>query len=240
MNGMNSSRRKKHNEELTSYNVYIERTLNVSEQLEHYISLLHPSSDPIVAQMKEYAKQHRVPIIEEQSLVVLLSLIMIKQPKAILEIGTAIGYSALRMAKAYRHSQVVTVDIDEDRLAVAKEFLSNTNEAERIHIMHGDACEEVERLRKGAPYDFIFIDAAKGQYRRYFDTFFPMLASNGIIVSDNVFFKGMVYEQNQVKEKYRTMIKKLREYNEYLANHSECTTSFYAVGDGLAVSIKKE
>lgn len=218
----------------------IERTLNVSDQLERYISSLHLSADPIVKQMKEYAKQYRVPIIEEQSLVVLLSLIKIKQPKAILEIGTAIGYSAYRMAKACQHSQVVTIDINEDRLVVAKEFLSNTDEVERIHIVHGDACDEVEQLRKHAPYDFIFIDATKGQYRHYFDTFFPMLASNGVIVSDNVFFKGMVFGQNQVNEKYRTMIKKLRAYNEYLANHPECTTSFYAVGDGLAVSIKKE
>lgn len=210
----------------------------MSHQLNDYLAMLQPIRDPLVNQMKDYAIQHNVPILEDVSMEVLLSIIKLKKPKTILEIGTAIGYSAIRMAKACPESTIISCDIDEERLAVASAFLQNSGLADRISFIHGDALDYVDEIENGAPYDLVFIDAAKGQYKRYFKAFAPMLAQHGVVVSDNVFFQGMVPGSVPPPKKYRTMIKRLREYNEYLTRAKQFDTSFYAVGDGLAVSIK--
>lgn len=210
----------------------------MSSHLDDYLSSLQPITDSILVQMKDYAVKHKVPIMEDVSIEVLLSLIKLKQPRTILEIGTAIGYSAIRMAKACPNSKIITCDIDEERLSVAKAFLHDTRLTERITLIHGDAVEKLHTIEAFAPYDVIFIDAAKGQYKHYFDTFSPLLSENGVVISDNVFFHGMVTGTEPPIKKYRTVINRLREYNAMLATHSDFQTTFYPVGDGLAVSIK--
>lgn len=211
----------------------------MSNELEQYLSTLHRCSDPTIEKIKSYAKEHRIPILQDTSMEILLSLLRIKRPEAILEIGTAIGYSAIRMAKTLPNSTIVSVDIDEERLSVAKDNLLEASVADRVVLIHGEAVEQAEQLRVHAPYDFIFIDAAKGQYQRYFETFQEMLASDGIILSDNVLYRGMVAGEEPLLKRYETAVKKLRLYNEFLANHPDFDTTFYPVGDGLAVSIKK-
>lgn len=210
----------------------------MSANLDDYLSSLQPIRDPILLQMKDYAAKHKVPIMEDASIEVLLSLIKLKQPKTILEIGTAIGYSATRMAQACPTSKIITCDIDEERLAVAKAFLHDAKLTERIELIHGDAIERISTIEEHAPYDVIFIDAAKGQYKNYFDSFSPLLFEHGVVISDNVFFRGMIASMEQPIKKYRTAVNRLREYNDFLAKHPHFDTSFYPVGDGLAVSIK--
>jgi len=204
-----------------------------------YLNDLHPIRDPLLIKMKDFARQHRIPIMDDTSIKVLESLIQIKQPKKILEIGSAIGYSAIRMAKACVKSRIISYDIDEERLKLA---IANAREGgldERIKFILGDVLAHEDEINDEGPYDFILIDAAKSKYREYFDTFAPMLNPYGVIVCDNVFFRGMVAGTGaQPDKKYRTIVNTLREFNRYIAQHEQFDTTFYPVGDGLAVSIK--
>lgn len=207
--------------------------------MKDYLNELQPIRDPLLIKMKDFARQHRIPIMDDMSIAVLASLIKLKQPKKILEIGSAIGYSAIRMAKAYEESKIISYDIDEERLELA---IANVHEGgfdERIKFQHGDVLDHRDEIKNEGPYDFILIDAAKSKYREYFDTFSPMLNPNGVIVCDNVFFRGMVaYSEEQPDKKYRTIINKLRDFNRYIAQHDQFDTTFYPIGDGLSVSIK--
>lgn len=212
----------------------------MSNQLNDYLSTLQPIRDPVLVKMKDYAVKNNIPIMEDVSMEVLLSLIKLKKPKKIFEIGTAIGYSAIRMAKACNECTIISCEIDEERLAVATDFLHESGLSDRISLIHGDALNYAAEIENDAPYDMVFIDAAKGQYENYFKAFSPMLANHGVVVSDNVFFRGMVPGIEQPMKRYRTVIKRLREYNKYLVKQEQFDTTFYPVGDGLAVSIKRD
>lgn len=208
------------------------------ERFELYLSSLQPIRDPTLLRIKEVARKHRIPIMEDVSMEIVLSLIKLKKPKKILEIGSAIGYSAIRMAKAEEQSLIISYDMNEERLSIATAFSNECGLSDRISFIHGDALAHVSEINDYGPYDFMLIDAAKGQYKRYFETFAPMVTQHGVIVTDNVFFRGMVPGIEPTLKKYSTVVKRLREYNEYLANHDQFETTFYPVGDGLAVSIK--
>lgn len=208
--------------------------------MKEYIRDLQPIDDPLLLKMKDFASKHRIPIMDDESMAVLLSLIKLKRPKKILEIGAAIGYSAIRMAKAYEESMIISYDIDEERL---KHAVANARECgleNRLKFVHGDVLEHIEQINGEGPYDFIFIDAAKSKYREYFDICAPVLNEHGVIVCDNVFFRGMVASSKTPEDdkRFRTIVKKLREFNRYIAQHERFHTTFYPVGDGLAVSIK--
>lgn len=207
--------------------------------MKQYLADLQPMRDPLLLKMKDFAKQKRIPIMDDMSMAVLLSLIKIKRPKKILEIGSAIGYSAIRMAKACEQCTIISYDIDEERL---KHAVANARECgleNRLKFVHGDVLEHIEQINGEGPYDFILIDAAKSKYREYFDAFSPMLNRHGVIVCDNVFFRGMAASCEEPEKKYRTIVNKLREFNRYIAQHERFVTTFYPVGDGLAVSIKE-
>lgn len=207
--------------------------------MKDYLAELQPIRDPLLLKMKDFARQHRIPIMDDTSIAVLASLIKLKQPKKIFEIGSAIGYSAIRMAKACDESTIISYDIDEERLKLAIAHARESGLDERIKFYHGDVLEHAEKINEEGPYDFILIDAAKSKYREYFDTFAPMLNQHGVIVCDNVFFRGMVASNEEPPDKkYRTIVNKLREFNRYIAQHQQFETTFYPVGDGLAVSIK--
>lgn len=211
----------------------------MTNELTKYLTALHPIHDPLLLKMKQYAEIHRIPIMEDTSMEVLLSLIRMKRPNRILEIGTAIGYSAIRMAKASDNCTIVTCDHDEERLSVAKSFIDESGLQERISLLNGDAFVLLPDIRDRAPYDVIFIDAAKGQYKNYFQSFSPFLSNDGIIISDNVFFRGWVPKMPEsLPKRYRTLIEKLREYNQFLTTQENFHTTFYPVGDGIAVSLK--
>ena len=212
----------------------------MSNQLNDYLSTLQPIRDPILLKMKDYAVQNNIPIMEDVSMAVLLSLMKLKKPQTVLEIGTAIGYSAIRMAKACKECKIVSCDLDEKRLAIAKAFLHESGFSDRITLIYGDALDDLAEIEHNAPYDMVFIDAAKGQYEKYFKAFSPMVAKHGMVVSDNVFFRGMVPGIVQPTKRYRTVINRLREYNEYLVREEGFETTFYPIGDGLAVSIKTD
>ena len=162
----------------------------MKDDIHRYIESLLPARVELFAEMEQYALEQRVPIMEPVGMETLIAMLKLQKPAHLLEIGTAIGYSALRMADAVPSLHVTTMERDSERHEQALKNIGRSNDRERIHVLFGDALELAEEARKYGPFDAIFIDAAKGQYRRFFDLYAPMLAPNGVIYSDNVLFKG--------------------------------------------------
>jgi predicted O-methyltransferase YrrM len=211
----------------------------LSHEINAYIENLVPKRDDLLLEMEQYALENHVPIMELVSIESLLQVLRLYRPKRILEIGTAIGYSSLRMAKELG-AEVVTIERNEERYKQAQRFLAQSDQQENITLIFGDALEAVEEANAKAPYDVIFIDAAKGQYKRFFDAYTPMLSERGIVVSDNVLFKGYVTGEIQAEtRRKRSLIKKINDYNEWLMGHSDFQTAILPIGDGIAISTQK-
>lgn len=211
----------------------------LNEKLQSYLEELIPMRDELLFEMETYAKQNAVPIMELAAIETTLQILRIHQPKKLLEIGTAIGYSALRMAYTLPDSFIVTAEKDPERLKLAWEFLSRSGRAGQIQLLYGDALELREEIEKHAPYDFIFIDAAKGQYRKFFEMYSPYLAENGIVLTDNVLFRGLVCEKDIQNRNKRGLVRKINDFNKWLMEHEGFDTVILPVGDGVAISRKR-
>lgn len=190
----------------------------------------------LIQEMECYASEHHIPIMEKEGMEFLLSFLREHQCRRILEIGTAIGYSAIRMALVDEAIQIDTIERDEERYQMAVHNIERAGLSDRIHIQLADALEaSVEGV-----YDFIFIDAAKAQYIRFFERYTPQLAVGGYVLSDNLGFHGMVNGEVEPQTRaLRALVRKLRRYIEYLQEHPGYETVFYSAGDGIAVSKKR-
>ena len=174
--------------------------------------------------------------IKEKALEVVGKILEDKKPDRILEIGTAVGYSAIRFSKYLSDNGYIdTIERDEERISEAKQNIKDLNLEEKIHIYEGDALEVLPTLT--GPYDVVFIDAAKGKYPIFLSEALRMLASHGIIVADNVLYKGYVMSDYN-KHKQRTAVRGLREFLKELTENENLTTEILEVGDGLAISKK--
>lgn len=212
----------------------------LNEKLHSYIESLAPDRDALLTEMEQYAKQHQVPIMELAGMEAMLQILRIQKPKTILEVGTAIGYSALRMVTALQDAKVVTMERDPERIELAKEFFKRSGKEEKVTLVIGDALELKESIEKLGPYDAIFIDAAKGQYQKFFEMYASLLRQDGIIITDNVLFKGLVCEPEEIESKRtRNLVKKIDGFNRWLMNHPEYDTSILPVGDGVAISKRR-
>ena len=196
------------------------------------------SFDEFDLKLKEFAKENKVPIIFDEGLSFLESIIKIKKPSRILEIGTAIGYSAIRMAKA-SNAIIDTIERNIDMYNLAINNIKEAKLDNRINVIFKDAFLAYDDI-KDNKYDLIFIDAAKAQYHKFFDLFTKLLNESGVVVCDNMLFHGLVEsESNDYSRSVRGLIRKLKEFHEYLLNNSEFDSSIYDIGDGMAISIKK-
>ncbi|MCM3730847.1 O-methyltransferase [Fictibacillus nanhaiensis] len=212
----------------------------VSNEVNQYIEKLIPARSEHVLKMEQYAKQHDVPIMELSGMETLLTYVRLKKPARILEVGTAIGYSAIRMALASEASEIVSIERDEERYNIAKENVNVLDLTNRITLLLGDANELQSQVEHYAPYDFMFIDAAKGQYQHFFDHYSTMLSKDGIIITDNVLFRGYVAEEKGLESRrLRSLVKKIRSFNEYIMQHPDYYSSILPVGDGMMVSVRK-
>jgi predicted O-methyltransferase YrrM len=211
----------------------------LNEKLQHYIDSLIPPREGLLAEMEDYADANGVPIMEPAGIETMLQLLRIQQPETILEVGTAIGYSALRMAFALPNTKIITLERDEERYGLAVEYIKQAGKHNQIVQIKGDALELEAEAGKYAPFDVIFIDAAKGQYRRFFEIYSRNLKPGGMIITDNVLFKGHVYEQDAESKRVRSLVKKIDEFNRWLAAHPEYDTIILPIGDGVAVSKKR-
>lgn len=193
-----------------------------------------------IAAMKNYADVHHVPIMEDEGMDRLLALLAGQQPKKILEIGSAIGFSAIKMAQALPHCRIDTIERDEERYEKAVEFISRSGLADRIRIVQGDALElDVALLDEG--YDAVFIDAAKGQYERFFKKYEILLANGGVVYCDNMLMHGLAeLPIAEVPKRKRTMIRNLKKFRDHMMDHPAYQTTLLAEGDGIMVCRKKQ
>ena len=195
--------------------------------------------EKLFKKMEEYGHANHVPIINENGLKVLLDTVRKYKPKRVLEIGTAIGYSALQIAaNAAQGVEITTLELSEERARLARSFMEESPYNSQITILTGDAGKLLEEI--SGRYDFVFIDAAKGQYPDYFRKIQPYLADDAVIAADNVLFRGYVRGGVEAPRRFRTIVKRLREYLSMVENNPEYTTSIYDNGDGLAVSVRRK
>ena len=193
--------------------------------------------EELLREMEVFAALHHVPIINERGRQAFLQVVQEAKPHRVLEIGTAIGYSSLLMAQhGAADIDITTLELSDERIKTAQGYIDRSAYADRIHIMGGDAAENLLKLQlTGQKFDFVFIDAAKGQYVDYFHKIQPMLADKAVILADNVLFRGYVKGDVPTPRRFKTIVKRLREYIE-LVSQPPYVTEILENGDGLAVT----
>lgn len=193
--------------------------------------------DDYFIEIEKYAKKNDVPIMNKRGINFLCKLIKKNNIKNILEIGSAIGYSSLKMASLDEDIKIVTIERDNERYLEAIKNIKKMKKEKQITIILGDA---LDTNIKGS-FDLIFIDAAKGQNIKFFNKYSKLLNEKGIIVTDNMSFHGLVEEKERIKNKnLRQLVNKIKKYIEFLKENTEYNTKFYKTGDGIAVTTRKE
>lgn len=195
---------------------------------------------PQLMEMEEFARINHIPIMELVSIESFLQLLRLQNPDSILEIGSAIGYSAIRMATALPNTKITTIEKDENRAELARTYIEKNELSNRIQLLAGDALEIDLYSLSSTIYQAIFIDAAKGQYQRFFDKFSPLVPSGGVIYCDNMLMRGFTeIELSDVPRRKRTMVRNLQSFTKWLMNHEDYITTFLPIGDGITISIKR-
>lgn len=210
----------------------------VDERMLDYILSLDRDESPLVRTIEQEAVRDYVPIIRKESRNLLRVLLKIKKPGAVLEVGTAIGFSAVLMGESLPEgSHITTIEKYEKRIPVARENFRRAGMEEKITLLEGDAADVLKELE--GPYDFIFMDAAKGQYIHFLPEVLRLLAPGGILVSDNVLQDGDVVESRYaVVRRNRTIHSRMREYLWALKHMDGLETIVLPIGDGMTVSVK--
>ena len=186
--------------------------------------------------IKEKALEDKIPIIMDDTLEVVQKLLQEQKPNKILEIGTAVGYSAICFSKYLsENGKIDTIERDTERVKEARENIKRAEVEDKINIYEGDAVEILPNLTE--KYDVVFIDAAKGKYPFFLKEAMRMLNENGLIIADNVLYKGYVMSDYN-KHKQRTAVRNLREYISEITENPNLKTEILEVGDGLSISRK--
>ena len=192
----------------------------------------------VLNEQRLYAMLHSIPILRESEISLFADIIALHKPKAVLEIGTAIGYSTLLMAENMDpQGQIVTIELDENRYKKAKEFCEQTIYKDAIHFHVGDADTFLDSLE--GSYDLVFLDGPKGQYLKQLKKIMPHLRQDAVILADNVLFRGYVEGHKEVPRRFRTICKRLQEYLTFVRQKNLFNTTLYPMGDGMSVSIWK-
>lgn len=189
--------------------------------------------------IKEEAQRTKVPIVSDEVLVYLIKMIKLLNVKNILEIGTAIGYSAISFA-FNSDAFVDSIEKNESNFNIALNNIIECNLTDKIKVFHKDALEIDLGLLK-SEYDLIFIDAAKAQMQKFFEKFSKVLSQNGVIITDNLNFHGLVYGEEPIKSKnLKGLVRKIAEFNLWLSKNEKFETYFFSIGDGVAISKRKK
>ncbi len=189
----------------------------------------------MLEELEQYAHTNNIPIMQRDGIEFLINYIKEHNIISILEIGSAIGYSAIKMALVNKQIRVYTIERDNKRYEEAIKNINTFNLNDQITIVKADALD----IKLGDKFDLIFIDAAKSQYIKFFELFKHNLNDNGVIISDNLSFHGLVEQEERIKSKnLRQLINKIRLYIDFLKNNNDFETTFFNIGDGIAVSKK--
>lgn len=209
------------------------------ERITQYIHSLDQGHGAFCDQIAKAARADRVPIIRKETANFLQTMVAATRPKRILEVGTAVGYSALLMAQVMpEETDIITIEKYEPRIPVARRHFAEAGLSDRITLLEGDAGEILKKL--DGSFDFIFMDAAKGQYINFLPDILRLMKPGALLVSDNVLQEGDIIESHYaVTRRNRTIHKRMREYLYELTHNDSLTTSVLPIGDGVTISIKK-
>ena len=203
-----------------------------------YIVKTEKESTGVLKELEEYADERFIPIIQREVKSFLSSLLEYKRPYRILEVGTAIGYSSLLFSEyLLPGGEIYTLEKDEKYAAIARENIKCAGKEDIIHLIEGPAEETIKTIDK--ELDMVFLDANKSQYRYYFDVIFPLLKPGGIIICDNILYKGMTANDELLPRKHFAIVKNIRDFLDFLCKNESLTTSIIPIGDGMTISVKK-
>jgi len=206
--------------------------------INEYIRKTIKGNDGILKELEIFAQQNHVPIVQPEVARFLIVMGSMLKPERILEVGTAIGYSAILLSSVLRPGgKLDTIDRYELMVDRARQNIIRAGREKTINIITGDAAEVLRCLDKR--YDMVFLDAAKGQYMEFLPECLRMLNKGGLMISDNVLYKGMIANDDLVVKRKKTIVKRMRDYLEYICSIDELETSIIPLGDGVAVSYRK-
>ena len=210
----------------------------VDERTVSYIHSLEREDSPVCMEIAREARAAGIPVVRKETASLLRTLVALKRPKQILEVGTAVGYSALLMCQVMPSDcTITTIEKYEKRIPEARRNFARAGESDRIRLIEGDAAEVLSGL--DGPYDFIFMDAAKGQYVHFLPQALKLLPPGGLLVSDNVLQDGDVIESRYaVTRRNRTIHTRMREYLYRLKHMEELETAIVPIGDGVTISTR--
>lgn len=190
-----------------------------------------------IERIKSKARENHVPILQDDSLQFIETLLAIRKPESILEVGTAVGYSALIFSKYLKENgKIITMELDKETASIARENIKELGKQDVIEVVNSDAYEHMKTLEE--KFDVVFIDAAKGQYMKYLEEALRLTKSGSIIIADNVLLRGMVMSDYN-EHKHRTAVTRLREYINAVTTNPNLVSCVMDVGDGVAVSVVK-
>jgi predicted O-methyltransferase YrrM len=211
----------------------------VNEKVEDYIRNTLKDKTGLLKELEDYAHENNVPIIHKEVSDMLNVLLKVQKPKRILEVGCAIGYSSIFFADTLDGDvEIITAERNEQMIEKAKENFKRAELEDKITILEGDAEENLAKVE--GEFDMIFIDAAKGQYKLFYDMVIDKLKVGGLLISDNILYKGMIAHDDFVVRRKRTIVKRMRNYLDFICNCDYLTTSLIPIGDGVALSYKEK
>ncbi|MFR1517449.1 MAG: O-methyltransferase [Clostridia bacterium] len=209
----------------------------MDDSVRAFIETLLPEETPSEQELRNYAAKHRVPILRREAAAFLRTIAAACKPARILEIGTAIGYSAVVLSHTLPDSHIDTVEIDPDFVVSARENFVKIGVQDRIRVIAGDGADVLASLYK--PYDMIFLDAAKGQYLNLYEDALRLLEPRGVLLCDNCIFYGKVTDPpEQAPHKHRTIVANLRAFLQKMMSDPRLRATLLDVGDGMAVACK--
>lgn len=210
----------------------------VYDYIEDYLNRSLKQNEPFFEELRNFAEKNHIYIVKPQVEQFLKTFLFAARPSRILEVGTAIGYSALMMLSCLPQAHVTTIERDEAVLAMAKENIKKRGAEENIRCIFGDAGEVLENLN--AAFDLVFLDAAKGQYQTHFNLCLAKMNPGGVIITDDVLYMGMTASDKLATKKHITITRRLREFLSYLCANERFETTVLPIGDGVAVTYIKE
>jgi len=208
------------------------------DYMEQFLRALIPNNTGILKELEDFALTNRVPIVQKETAKFLELIVTMNRPKKILELGTAIGYSAILMNLSLGgFCEITTIERDEHMIELANANIKKYGLQNKITILKGDCLEILENLKE--EYDMIFLDAGKAHYNHFLPHCLRLLKNQGVLVADNVLFRGMVASKELATRRKITIIKRMKSYLELVSSNDELITSVIPMGDGISVTIKK-
>lgn len=201
-----------------------------------YLTSLRSYTEPLLKEMEAFAAEKKIPILDWMSAEFLEQLVLVSRPKSVLEIGTAIGYSSIRIARKLRkNASLNTIEKSKNNIRLAKEYIKRAKLTSSINILEGDALEIMPRLNK--KYDLIFLDADKENYEKLFHYSLMLLKKGGVLFVDNLLWHGYAAAKS-VSESYKKSTKIIREFNKLFMNSTALQSTILSIGDGIGLGVK--